>query len=84
MDMRCLADELMGKLMALEKLYGQFSVHALCEALDVSRGKFYNHIFRRRIGKNQESLIKSNFPGDNALYFGGHSKLNVQKWICFR
>jgi len=35
------------KLEALEKLYGQFSVHALCEALDVSRGTFYNHIFRR-------------------------------------
>ena len=36
------------KLSALEKLYGQFSVHALCEALDVSRGTFYKHIFRRK------------------------------------
>jgi len=36
------------KLAALEKLYGQFSVHVLCEALDVSRGTFYNHIFRRK------------------------------------
>ena len=35
------------RLEALEKLHGQFSVHALCEALDVSRGTFYNHIFRR-------------------------------------
>lgn len=24
-----------------------YSVHELCEALDVSRGTFYNHIFRR-------------------------------------
>ncbi len=31
----------------LTKLYGQYSVHALCEALCVSRGTFYNHIFRR-------------------------------------
>ena len=36
------------KLEALEKLYGQYSVHALCDALDVSRGTFYNHIFRRK------------------------------------
>lgn len=32
------------KLLALERLYGQFSVHVLCDALDVSRGTFYNHI----------------------------------------
>lgn len=36
------------KLAALEKLYGQHSVHTLCEALDVARGTFYNHIFRRK------------------------------------
>jgi transposase InsO family protein len=36
------------KLDELELLYGQFSVHALCEALDVPRGTFYNHIFRNK------------------------------------
>lgn len=36
------------KLRELAKLYGQYSVHALCEALCVSRGTFYNHIFRRK------------------------------------
>lgn len=36
------------KLYALEKLYGQHSVHILCEALDVSRGTFYNHILRNK------------------------------------
>lgn len=39
------------KLATLEKLYHQpdnpFSVHELCDALDVARGTFYNHIFRR-------------------------------------
>jgi len=39
---------LQDKLTALEKLYGQYSVHVLCEALDVSRGTFYNHIFRKK------------------------------------
>lgn len=36
------------KLEALERLYGQYNVHVLCEALDISRGTFYNHIFRRK------------------------------------
>ena len=36
------------KLQELSKLYGQYSVHALFEALCVSRGTFYNHIFRRK------------------------------------
>lgn len=36
------------KLKAMEALHGQFSVHTLCEALDVPRGTFYNHIFRNK------------------------------------
>lgn len=36
------------KLYALEELYGQHSVHILCEALDVSRGMFNNHILRNK------------------------------------
>ena len=40
---------LQDKLQELAKLYGQYSVHALCEALCVSRGTFYNHIFRRKV-----------------------------------
>lgn len=42
-----MAAPLQEKLAALEKLYGQYSVHTLCDALEVSRGTFYNHIFRR-------------------------------------
>lgn len=36
------------KLYALEELYGQYSVHILCEALKVPRGTFYNHILRNK------------------------------------
>lgn len=36
------------KLYALEELYGQHSVHILCEAFDVARGTFYNHILRNK------------------------------------
>ena len=39
---------LKAKLEALEPLYGQFSVHTLCDALEVSRGTFYNHILRNK------------------------------------
>ncbi len=39
------------KLATLEELYSRpdnpYSVHELCDALNVSRGTFYNHIFRR-------------------------------------
>ena len=36
------------KLAELELLHGQYDVHTLCEALEVSRGTFYNHIFRNK------------------------------------
>lgn len=36
------------KLYELEKLHGQYSVRVLCEALEVDRGTFYNHIFRNK------------------------------------
>lgn len=38
------------KLKAMEPLYGQFSVHTLCDALEVSRITFYNYIFRNKKG----------------------------------
>lgn len=36
------------KLNTLEELYGKYSVHMICDALKVSRGTFYNHIFRNK------------------------------------
>jgi len=40
------------KLYALEKLYEQYSVYILCEALEISRGTFYNHILRNKKDNN--------------------------------
>lgn len=34
-------------LARLHEQFEQYSVHELCEALNVSRGTFYNHIFRK-------------------------------------
>lgn len=42
------SDPLELKLPALESLYGQYSVHMLCEALEVPRGTFYNYILRNK------------------------------------
>lgn len=36
------------KLDELERLYGKYSVHMLCEALKVPRGTFYNFILRNK------------------------------------
>ncbi len=36
------------KLYELERLYGKYSTHVLCEALDVARGTFYNHMLRNK------------------------------------
>ena len=36
------------KLYEMENLYGQYSVHMLCDALNVARGTFYNHILRNK------------------------------------
>ena len=42
------ADPLEVKLPALEELQGQYSVHMLCEALEVPRGTYYNYILRNK------------------------------------
>ena len=36
------------KLEVLEDLYGKYNVHIICEALNVPRGTFYNHILRNK------------------------------------
>lgn len=54
------------RLQKLSMLYEQdtgFSVHEICEALEVSRGTFYNHIFRRvdrsKHQQEQERLMQA-------------------------
>ncbi len=36
------------RLYALEALHGQYAVRVLCDALDVDRGTFYNHMLRNK------------------------------------
>ena len=48
------------KLTVLEPLYGQYAVHALCEALDVPRGAFYNHVLRGKHGNTINNKRREN------------------------
>jgi transposase InsO family protein len=64
------------KLTALERIYGQYSVRVMCDALDVSRGTFYNHIFRNKRENNSYQFrriqlseqIKQVYDESNQIY----------------
>ena len=43
------------RLTVMESLYGQYEVRTLCEAFCVSRGTFYNHMFRGKHGNTQNA-----------------------------
>lgn len=65
------------KLAALETLYGQYSIHTLCDALEVSRGTFYNYIFRNKrdnssYARRREELSRliSEIYDENRQIFG--------------
>ena len=57
------------KLAALEALQDQFEIHTLCEALDVPRGTFYNHVFRNK--------------RDNAWYIKRREKISQKIWDIY-
>ena len=44
------------KLSAIEKLSSDYHVHTLCKALKVSKGTYYNHIFRNKRENSQYNL----------------------------
>lgn len=48
------------RLHMLEELYSDYSVHALCDALMVPRGTFYNHILRNK--RDNTCFITANVP----------------------
>lgn len=64
------------KLHSIESLHGEFSVHLLCDALEVSRGTYYNHIFRNKrdnttYARNREqlqTLIRDIFDENHQIF----------------
>lgn len=67
------------KLPAMEELYSQYSVHMLCDALQVPRGTFYNYIFRNKrdntwYAKRREELrirIQEIYDESNQIFGAG-------------
>lgn len=64
------------RLHELTLLHGQYSVHVLCEALEVPRGTFYNHILRNKKDNNRyqfrrnqlSELIQQTYEENNQIY----------------
>lgn len=67
------------KLPAMEELYSRYSVHMLCDALQVPRGTFYNYIFRNKrdntwYAKRREELrirIQEIYDESNQIFGAG-------------
>lgn len=40
------------RLYTAEQLYGKYNVHTICDAFDILRGTFYNHLLRHKKDNN--------------------------------
>lgn len=65
------------RLLAAESFYGKYSVYVLCDALNIARGTFYNHISRNKRGnstyakKREDVRIQiQNIFDENGRIFG--------------
>lgn len=78
------------KLQAMEELYGQYSVHMLCDALKVPRGTFYNYILRNKRNnawyvKRREELrirIQQIYDESNQIFGAGKIAAVMQEEGC--
>ena len=77
-------DPLEVKLPALESLYGQYSVHMLCDALEVPRGTFYNYMFRNKRGNTwysehrEELRVRIQHIYDESNQIFGSAKIHAK------
>ena len=70
------------KLSALEALHGQYSVHLLCEALDVPRGTFYNHIYRNKRDKTLYKQRREELQIEIKKIYDDSNQIFGAKKIC--
>lgn len=79
------------RLYAAEQLYGKYNVHVICDAFDISRGTFYNHVLRNKkdntwYAKRREELrirIQEIFDESNQV-FGSAKIVAVMKSEGFK
>lgn len=77
-------------LARLHEQFEQYSVHELCEALNISRGTFYNHIFRKAdrteyLQRQQELMLQVQRIFDDSQQRFGAEKIRVvlaENGIC--
>lgn len=77
-------------LARLHEQFEQYSVHELCEALNISRGTFYNHIFRRAdrteyLQRQQELMLQVQRIFDDSQQRFGAEKIRIilaENGIC--
>ena len=71
---------LQDKLYALESLYEQYSVHTLCEALEVPRGTFYNHVLRNKKQNKSYRFRREELSGQiRQIYDESHQIYGAKK-----
>lgn len=75
-------DPLSVKLPEMEALYGQYSVHTLCDALCVPRGTFYNHIFRRKSSGKWYEIRREEFRERIRQIYDESNQVLGPKKIC--
>lgn len=77
-------------LARLHEQFEQYSVHELCEALSISRGTFYNHIFRKAdrteyLQRQRELMLQVQRIFDDSQQRFGAEKIRVilaENGIC--
>lgn len=68
------------KLSAIEELSSDYHVHTLCKALKVSKGTYYNHIFRNKRENSQYNLKCEELkPVIQDIFDGNHQILGASK-----
>lgn len=75
-------DPLSIKLPEMETLYGQYSVHTLCDALCVPRGTFYNHIYRRKSSGKWYEIRREEFRERIRQIYDESNQVLGPKKIC--
>ena len=68
------------KLKELALLHGQYSVYVLCEALNISRGTFYNHILRNKKENNSYQFRRTSLSEQiKRIYEESHQIYGMRK-----
>ena len=55
------------RLYAAEQLYGRYNVHAICDAFDIPRGTFYNHVLRNKKDNTWYAKRREEFKVSNEM-----------------